>query len=71
MRSKSAQIDLIKLLFYILKRSWIIAFCAIIGFLGFYWRTAYRMPDTYTATGTMYVLNGNPNIINYQYYNTY
>ena len=40
--------------------------CAAIGFAAMYYYATYKVPDTYTASATMYVYNGNPNIINYQ-----
>ena len=69
MKNKTAQIDLVKLALYLLKRLWIIIICAAIGFGALYWYTAKNQTDTYTATGTMYVYNGNPNVVNYQYTN--
>ena len=70
MNRKTANIDLVKLLFYILKHVWLLILCAAIGAGFMYWRTAYRMRDTYTASGTMYVYNANPNLVNYGYTNT-
>ena len=64
---KGASIDLVKLALYILKRCWLLILCGLIGFGVMYWNTAYRQADTYTASGTMYVVNGNPNLVNYQY----
>ena len=61
------QIDFLKLIKYILKRIWIVILCAAIGFGAMYYKAAYRTTDTYTAKGTMYVYNGNPNLVNYQY----
>lgn len=61
------KIDLVRLTRYLLKRIWLPILCALIGFGGMYYRSAYMMPDTYTAFATMYVFNGNPNAINYQY----
>ena len=69
MVNKSSQIDLIKLSLYILKRIWLVIICAAIGFGGLYWYTALHQRDTYTAKGTLYVYNGNPNMVNYQYTN--
>ncbi len=63
------RINITKLVFYVLKRSWIIILCAVIGFAGMYWYTAYYQKDTYTSSATVYVLNGNPNLVNYQYTN--
>ena len=70
MTERSRQIDLIKMLFFILKRIWIVIICAAIGFGGMYWRAVRNHVDTYTAKATMYVYNGNPNVINYQYTNS-
>ena len=70
MNKKKFEIDLIKLAIYILKRWWVVIICAGIGFGYMYWQNAYKAQDTYTATGTMYVYNGNPNLVNYGYTNT-
>ena len=70
MKEKGMRIDLLKLLIYILKRSWILIICAIIGFGAMYYYTAFCQDDTYTTSGTMYVYNANPNTINYQYANS-
>lgn len=70
MGNKGTQIDLIKLAFYILQRAWLLVICAVIGFVSMYWYAENRLPDTYTASGTMYVYNGNPNLVNYQYAST-
>lgn len=69
MGEKSQKIDLKKLFFFVLKRIWIVIICAGIGFGGMYYYTRYYLPDTYTAYATMYVLNMNPNLVNYQYAN--
>ncbi len=69
MGSGARQINIKKLLFYILKRCWLIILCAAIGFAGMYWYTAHYQKETYTASATIYVLNGNPNVVNYQYTN--
>ena len=58
-----------KLLAFILKRVWIIILCAGIGFAGMYYYSMNYKYDTYTASATVYVLNGNPNVVNYQYTN--
>ncbi len=60
-------IDYIKLMFFMLKRCWVIILCAAIGFGYMYWQTSNNMKDTYTASGTMYVYNANPNMVNYGY----
>lgn len=70
MEKRMLKIDLLKLIKYILKRAWLIVLCAELGFGAFYIYTTRFVPDTYTATGTMYVNNGSPNIVNYQYTNT-
>ena len=70
MNKKSTSIDLVKLFFYILKRVWLLILCAAIGAGCMYWRSNYRKQDTYTASGTMYVYNANPNLVNYGYTNT-
>lgn len=67
MENRSIQIDFLKLFFYYVKRIWIIVLCAVIGYVSMYLYTAKMLPDTYTASGTMYVYNGNPNAVNYQY----
>ena len=67
MQNNVKTIDLLKLIKYILKRIWFPIIFAVIAFAGVYKYTASRMPVTYTASGTMYVYNGNPNLINYQY----
>ena len=67
---RTAQIDLVKLSLFILKRIWIVAICAVIGFGAMYWYVSRSRVDTYTASGTMYVYNGNPNLVNYGYTNT-
>ena len=67
MQNQAFNIDLLKLLKYILKRIWLVILCAAIGFGGMYWWVAYRQVDTYASSGTMYVYNGNPNLVNYQY----
>ena len=70
MNNGTIQIDLIKLIKYILRHILLPIIFAVIGFGILYYQTAYRMPNTYTASGTMYVYNANPNTLNYQYTNT-
>lgn len=70
MTNRTAQIDLVKLALYVLKRAWLIVLCAAIGCAGMYWYSERQRIDTYTARGTMYVYNGNPNVVNYQYTST-
>ena len=69
MGEMSQRIDLKKMFFFVLKRVWVMIICAGIGFAGMYCYTRYYIPDTYTASATMYVLNANPNLVNYQYAN--
>ena len=67
MEKAETRIDLLKLIRFLIKRAWIMIICAMIGFGAFYMYTVSMKTDTYTAYGTMYVYNGNPNLINYQY----
>lgn len=69
MENGSLRIDFKKLAVYLLKRCWLIILCAAIGFAGMYWYSNNYEQDTYTAFATVYVLNGNPNLVNYQYTN--
>ena len=69
MGSNSQKVDFRKLFVYFLKRLWIIILCAVIGFVGLYVYSSANHVDTYTAFATMYVINGNPNLVNYQYTN--
>ena len=41
--------------------------CAELGFGALYLRTSHNTVETYTAFGTMYVNNGNPNLDQFQY----
>ena len=68
MSNTTYRIDLIKLIRFVLKYIWIVIICAAIGFGVMYQRAAKR-PDTYTSSGTMYVVNANPNQVNYGYVN--
>ena len=68
-KNNEISIDLIKLIKYVLRHIWVPLIPVIIGFGIMYWRIA-RLPNTYTAYGTMYVYNGNPNLVNYQYAST-
>ena len=68
--NKKASIDLVKLIMYVLKRAWLVILCAEVGFGAVYMYYAHRTADTYTAQGTMYVNNANPNLQNYQYAST-
>ena len=64
--NKGSSIDLARLAVYILKRIWLVIICAAIGFGVMYYR-ASKAIDTYTASGTMFVTNSNPNLVNYGY----
>ena len=68
MDNKSASIDLVMLTIYLLRRCWLIILCASVGFCFMYGRSL-QVGDTYTASGTMYVYNANPNLLNYGYTN--
>lgn len=70
MKKRANSIDLVKLMTYILKRLWLVIICAELCFGVAYYHNAFRLPDTYTASGTMYVNNGNPSLENYQYTNS-
>ncbi len=67
MTNKEITIDLAKFSRYLLKRIWFPVLLAAFAFSFIYWRTAYHTPKRYTASGTMYVYNANPNLVNYQY----
>ena len=67
MKTRTVQIDIFKLVMCLLRRAWIIVLCAAIGFGFVYWRTRNNQRTTYSAYGTLYVYNGNPNTVNYQY----
>ena len=69
MNKQRANIDFAKLAVYVLKRIWFVIICAAIGFGVMYYRSS-KIPDTYTAFGTMFVTNSNPNLINYGYTST-
>lgn len=70
MGSGMQKIDIKKMAIFLLKRCWIVIICAAIGYAGLYCYTKYYQRDTYTAYATMYVLNANPNLVNYQYANS-
>ena len=70
MDRRVVKIDLAKLITFVLKRCWLIVLCAELGFGAMYIYTTRFLPDTYTASGTMYVNNGNPNMEQYQYTNS-
>ena len=67
MGNGAVRIDLVKLIKYLLKRIWLVILFAGLGFAAMYFKTNYKAVDTYTASGTMYVYNVNPNMVNYQY----
>ncbi len=69
MRNSVQKIDVKKMALFLLKYIWIIIICAGIGFAGLYYYTRDYQKDTYTAYATMYVINANPNLVNYQYAN--
>lgn len=69
MGNGSQKINLMKLFAYLLKRAWIMIICAVVGFAGLYCYTKYYKKDTYTSFATMYVINANTNLVNYQYAN--
>lgn len=69
MNKQNGSIDLARLAVYILKRIWLVIICAAIGFGFMHWR-ASKTIDTYTASGTMFVTNSNPNLVNYGYTST-
>ncbi len=66
MNKQGGSIDLARLAVYILKRIWLVIICAAIGFGFMHWRASKNI-DTYTASGTMFVTNNNPNLVNYGY----
>lgn len=63
-------IDLLKLFKYIMKRCWLVIICAAIGFGAMYYYVKNVQKDAFAASATMYVYNGNPNVVNYQYVST-
>ena len=67
MQNRTSRIDLVKLLLFVLKYVWVVILCAAVGFAGMYWYRSSRAVETFTASGTMYVYNGNPNLVNYGY----
>ena len=69
MNKQGGSIDLARLAIYILKRCWLVILCAAIGFGVMYYRASKAL-DTYTASGTMFVTNSNPNLVNYGYTST-
>lgn len=71
MERRANRIDFVKLMFYILKRAWFVVLCAELGFAGLYFYTTRMLPETYTASGTIYVNNGAANLADYQYTSAY
>lgn len=69
MNKKYNQIDYGRMLIYIFQYLWLVILCAEIGFATYYLHITRNMPETFTASGTMYVNNGNPNLSDYQYTN--
>ena len=69
MNRQGTSIDLVKMGFYILKRIWLVVLCAAIGFGIMYYQSS-KTPNTYTASGTMFVTSNNPNLVNYGYAST-
>ena len=69
MNKQRGSIDLVRLAVFILKRCWLVILCAAIGF-GVMYHRASKALDTYTASGTMFVTNSNPNLVNYGYTST-
>ena len=55
---RTGKIDITKLLKYMLKKSWFIVLCTALGFGLFYLISTRYYPDTFTASGTLYVSNG-------------
>ena len=71
MERRANRIDFVKLMLYILKRAWFVVLCAELGFAGMYYRSTRMVPETYTASGTIYVNNGAANLADYQYTSAY
>lgn len=69
MEAANMEIDLLKLIKFILRHVWLPILCAIIGFAGMFTYATITAVDTYTASATLYVYNGNPNVVNYSYTN--
>ena len=66
MNKQRTNVDLMKMGLYILRRAWLIVICAVVGY-GVTSFTATKVPDRYTASGTLFVTNSNPNLVNYGY----
>lgn len=70
MERRANRIDFVKLMLYVLKRAWFVVLCAELGFAGMYYHSTRMLPETYTASGTIYVNNGSANLADYQYTNS-
>ncbi len=70
MERRANRIDIVKLMLYVLKRAWFVVLCAELGFAGMYYHSTRMVPETYTASGTIYVNNGSANLADYQYTNS-
>ena len=66
-RTRGNKVDLVKLLLYLLKWSCLVVLCAELGFGAVYYHVTRRLPETYTASGTMYVNNANDTENSYTY----
>lgn len=66
-KARGNKIDLIKILLYILKRACFVVLCAELGFGAMYYHATRQLPDTFTASGTMYVNNTNDSDDYYTY----
>ena len=71
MDRRTNRIDYTKMAMFILKRAWLLIFCAELGFAVMYYRSTRMTPETYTASGTIYVNNGSDNLTDYQYTSSY
>lgn len=67
MERRANRIDFVKLILYVLRRAWFVVLCAELGFAGMYYYSTRIVPETYTASGTIYVNNGSANLADYQY----
>ena len=63
----TVRIDLVKAFRYLLRNIWLPILLAALFGGWIYYGTVYQLPDSYTASGTFYVYNSNPNMVNYQY----
>ena len=67
MKQKQITIDLPRLIWFLVKRCWLIILMAAIGAGGMFWNYTRNWVPTYTASATIYVVNSNPNLVNYEY----